>query len=160
MNGILWQQASMLYALKNSSSVGKNWIFRLIWRVVWSFVSEPVFRHCLRVATVISEMSSSVSESSVLSVFRCDNTSAAWCLILALWTMSISYSKSRSIHLTSFSVASAKFRIHFNCLWSVLTVSLDPSKYGRCSSIAQTAERHAQCLLSRFLSQSFKILAH
>lgn len=137
---------------KNSLRVGRFSSvvsFRVLSRVVWMCLS----RHdCARVPTVILQMSSSISASAVTSVLSRDNASAAWCLIPALWMILKSYSISRHIHFASFSVTSASLRIHFNAWWSVQTVNLVPSKYGRDRSIAHTTARYSRCMVSWLLS--------
>lgn len=79
--------------------------------------------------------SSSCSVLTVPSVGSRDRALAAWCLIPARFTMSMSNSDSQGRHQASFPVAFAKSKIHRSEEWSVWIVSPVSWTYGRRRNI-------------------------
>lgn len=68
------------------------------------------------------------------------------------------YSMRQSCHLVILPVTSAKLRIHLRAWCLVQAVHLVLSMYGCRSKISQTTRRYSRWVLSKFHSQSFKIL--
>lgn len=79
-------------------------------------------------------------------------TTAAWCLIPALCTVSNSNSINRSLQRASLPVTSTRFSIQRSTWWSVRNLNLAPFEYGRNNRIAGTTARHLRCVVYRFLS--------
>lgn len=130
----------------------------------WSSVQKWYFP---QLASMI-RLSSSISVTSIASiegpspsdvrsspaVYRRDSASAAWCFILALWTMSNSYSNRLRRQLARLSLLSVRSRTDFREPGSFLLVNLVFFRYGPNRLAAHTIARHSRCVVSyrRFAS--------
>lgn len=107
-----------------------------------SWALDILYSTC--VLMVNTGISSLMSEFSVPFMRSRDNGSATWCLTLAWCSMLKSYSIRRRGFVSCLMVASAKLRIHFSAWWSVRSVNLVPSRFGRGSKIALKNAGHSR----------------
>lgn len=80
-----------------------------------------------------------------------ESASAAWCFILARWTLSNSNADGRRRNRASLPVLCVTLKIHFIEVWPVLMVNSIPFRYGRNNSTAHTIARHTSWTISFYM---------